>query len=348
MKLVMLAKKSRMNVTKHLLLLALIIVLSAPQLMFSFSYDAASHAAQKGDWQNAYAIFGSLIVNDPDNAQLLHDAGVAAYKLSNFSQAKACFLRSAELAQDDDLRFDAYFKAGNVCVDDKDLSGALELYDKALKIKPDDKYARHNHDHVAQMLQNENQDKQDKQDKQQNEEKNEERSEEQDKDKSDNEQDKQQQQNEKQGDDKSADESEQQPQGNERNDTENGDDNAQRKKHGDDKQREKKSANNQQRNSEHKLDEKSESAQEDRQKQQSNEHGKAPEKQHETNETTDKNNVASQELQEQGKNDDMHAINDPWLLNILNSQEEQDKLINKQLMEAKVRQHGGKNAQNLW
>ena len=42
------------------------------------------------------------------------------------------------------------------------------------------------------------------------------------------------------------------------------------------------------------------------------------------------------------------AIDDPWLLNVLNNQELKDKAINKQLMEAKVRQHGGKNGQNCW
>ena len=41
-------------------------------------------------------------------------------------------------------------------------------------------------------------------------------------------------------------------------------------------------------------------------------------------------------------------IDDPWLLDILNNQELKDKAINKQLMEAKVRQHGGKNGQNCW
>jgi len=47
-----------------------------------------------------------------------------------------------------------------------------------------------------------------------------------------------------------------------------------------------------------------------------------------------------------GKEDAL--IDDPWLLDILNNQELRDKAINKKLMEAKVRQHGGKNGQNCW
>ena len=41
-------------------------------------------------------------------------------------------------------------------------------------------------------------------------------------------------------------------------------------------------------------------------------------------------------------------LQDPWLVNILQKQEDMDKATNKQLMEAKIRQHGGKNGQNSW
>ena len=41
-------------------------------------------------------------------------------------------------------------------------------------------------------------------------------------------------------------------------------------------------------------------------------------------------------------------LQDPWLMNILQKQEEQDKTTNKKLMEAKIRQNGGKDGQNSW
>ena len=50
----------------------------------------------------------------------------------------------------------------------------------------------------------------------------------------------------------------------------------------------------------------------------------------------------------EGNERDETVIHDPWLLNILNNQELHDKAVNKQLMEAKIRQHGGKNGQNCW
>jgi tetratricopeptide (TPR) repeat protein len=348
----------------------LFVVLGVPQLMHPFSYDSAIHAAQKGDWQSAYSLLNSIIINNPDNAEVLHDAGVTAQKLGNTSQARACFMRSAECAQDDNLRFNAHFKAGNVCVDDKDLSCALEQYDKALAIKPDDEYAQHNRDRVAEMLQKQEQQEQ-KQEEQQKQEQEQEEQQEQDSSSAEASEDKQQQQQKQDQNNKkdnqpgqnkkedspgdkpsstkdSEDGSDQQSQGEKRNDAKSGDKDAQRKEHRNKKQGEKKPANNQDRNGDHELDKKSENAQKERESQQGNKHNKAPEKQNETN---DKTNVASQGVQGQDKDDDkqgMMKIEDPWLLNILNHQEEQDKSINKQLMEAKVRQHGGKNAQNFW
>lgn len=350
----------------------LLILLSSTSLIFSFSYDSAIYAAQKGDWQDAHATLSGIITNNPDDADVLHDAGVAAYKLGNTSQAKACFLRCAECAHNDDLRFNAYFKAGNACVDDKDLQGALEQYDKALVIKPYDEYARHNRDRVEQMLQEQEKQQEQqkendqKEDQQENQENNDQDKQDQNQDnQSGNDKDQQQgndpssakacedrqknqQGNDQQGQNKKENGSNQQSQGDQGNDANNGDKDAQRKEQGNKQQREKQPANKQERNGEQELDKKSDSAEGERDKQQGNKHNKAPEKQ---NETDDKNNVASAGAQEQGKDDDKHGgigIDDPWLLNILNNQEEQDKSINKQLMEARVRQHGGKNGQNCW
>jgi tetratricopeptide (TPR) repeat protein len=365
--------KRKLIVINFIMKKILFILIIIPISVYPFSYDSAIYAAQKGDLQKAYSLLNSIIINNPDNAEVLYDTGIVAQRLGNTGQAKACFMRSAECAQDDNLRFNAYFKAGNVCVDDKDLPCALEQYDKALAIKPADEYVQHNRDRVAEMLQKQEQQEQ-KQEEQQKQEQEKEQEEQQEQDQQNQDsQDKQQQQQkqdqnntddqsgndsssakasqEKQGQNKkedSEDGSDQQSQGEKRNDAKSGDKDAQRKEHRNKKQGEKKPADNQDRNGDHELDKKSENAQKERENQQSNKHNKAPEKQNETN---DKANVASQGVQEQDKNDDkqgMMKIEDPWLLNILNHQEEQDKSINKQLMEAKVRQHGGKNAQNFW
>ncbi|HLW72630.1 MAG TPA: tetratricopeptide repeat protein [Candidatus Babeliales bacterium] len=329
--------------------------------MYSFSYDLANYAAQQGKWKDAHAQLNNIIINNPDSADVLHDAGVAAYKLGDFDQAVTCFARAAECAHDDNLRFDAYFKGGNASVDAQDLQGALELYDKALVIKPDDEYARHNRDRVKQMQdeqkKDEQKDKQEENDKKENKE-NKENQDKKDKQEQNQQRDQQNQDKKDQGDkdDASAQDSaekgtsDKESQGNQGDDAEHGDKDAQRQEHGDKKQQQKKPADDKKGNRDHKLDEKPDNKQSERDKQQGDKHGKTPEKQkeekqHATNDTT---SVASGGEQEQGKDDNKFGIDDPWLLNLLNNQELRDKAINKQLMEAKIHQHGGKNGQNCW
>src|SRR5579872_2723507 len=52
-------------------------------LCFSFSlyplaYDKALYAAQNNKWQDAYQQLNAILVDSPDNAGVLYDAGVAA------------------------------------------------------------------------------------------------------------------------------------------------------------------------------------------------------------------------------------------------------------------------------
>ena len=352
-----------------------IALLSSSGLTHSFSYDSAVYAAQKGKWEDAQALLNSIMVNHPDDAPVLYDAGVAEYNLGNAHQAAACFVRAAECAHDNkDLRFRSYFNAGNAYVDDKNLKVALEQYDKALAIEPDNEPARHNRDRVAQMLQ-----EQDKQDKKNNDQKDDQEKD----DKNENQDNKDKQQKDQNGGDDQPDsgKDDQSGDGNDQDD-QNGDqkknksgssknkqrgdtseqeshadqgDNAdgesndtKRKEHGNQKKDQEQSAQDEKRNGDQQLDKKTHSAKDEGGKQQGSEHNQAPEKQNEIN---NKTNVSAEGGQEQAKDDDQYgqiAINDPWLLNVLNNQELRDKAMNKQLMEAKIRQHGGKNVQNCW
>jgi Ca-activated chloride channel family protein len=349
-------------------------LLSVSSSVYSFSYDSAVYAAQKGNWEDAHAALNNIITNKPDNADVVYDAGVAAYNLGNASQARACFTRATELACHDNknLCFRAHFNAGNACVDDKDLKCALEHYDKALVIEPDNEHARHNRDRVAQMLEQEKQQDQQKKDDQKKEDKkdkqdNKDQQDQQDQQKQNQEGDDQQdsdqsggQKDKQQGNDQPSDQSSeasakdgvsnQQSQGEQGDGAEQGDKNAQRKDHGNKEQQQKKSADNKERNGDNEFDKKTDGTQSERDKQQGSQHNKTPEKQNTTKDN--KANVPGEGTQAQAKDEDGYgeiAINDPWLLNVLNNQELQDKAINKQLMEAKVRQHGGgKNAKNCW
>ncbi len=329
-------------------------VMSVSSSLYSFSYDSAIYAAQKGNWQDAHAKLNSIVTNKPDNADVVYDAGVAAYTLGSFSQAAAYFVRAAELAHHDkNLQFRAHFNAGNACVDDKNLPCALEQYDKALALEPDNEHARHNRDRVAQMLEQEQQ--QQKENDQKDDQKKDDK---QDKDKQNGDDQQQQNQNGDQKDEQSGDQKDKQNEGSDKksqgeqgDSAEQGNKDAQRKEHGNKEQQQKNSEDNKKRNGNQELDKKAKDQQSKPKNQQGNEHNKTPEKQNITDNKSNASSAAGQDGQADGDDKKSEiALNDPWLLQVLNNQEQKDKAINKQLMEAKVRQHqqGGKNGQNCW
>src|SRR5271154_3973452 len=106
------------------------VVLAYSPALFSFSYDNAAYAAQQGKWKDAHATLNNILVDAPDRADVLYDAGVVSHNLENFSQAASCFLRAAECSRDDVLRRKAHFNAGNALVAQKDLQSALDQYEK--------------------------------------------------------------------------------------------------------------------------------------------------------------------------------------------------------------------------
>jgi len=346
--------------------------------VYPLSYDSAIYKAQKGNWQDAHNALNSIITNNPDSADAMYDAGVVAYNVGNKCQAATCFKRAAECSGDKNICFRAHFNAGNMYVGEKNLKAALEEYNKALAIEPDNEYAKHNRDRVAEMLkeeekkeeqqnkdnqQDQDQKDQEDQDKQQDKQKQEQNEQNQNQDGNDQQsgEQKNQQGNDssssakasdfaKASSDRSADrqkndssndgldEKTQRDQGSEGAD---GRDQTQRKDHGDNKKEEQKnSGKNEKRNNKDELDKQSQNAQKEGKEQQGDKHGTTP-KQANVSEHN-KSNVSADDGQEQ-------AIADPWLLKILENQEQHDKAINKQLMEAKIRQHGGKNGQqNCW
>src|SRR5690606_29475870 len=119
----------------------------------AFEYDNAAYSAQQGSWEQVYEKLQSVLVDNPDRADVLYDAGVAAYNLEKFSEAVACFSRSSDHSTSVDLKKRALFNAGNSCVACDQLEQALKQYDLALLIDSQDEYVKHNRDIVEQMLQ---------------------------------------------------------------------------------------------------------------------------------------------------------------------------------------------------
>ena len=132
-----------------------------------FAKDRAVLKAQKGDWSGARAQLTRALVDAPDDAATLYDAGVASYKTGDMNQAAAYFKRATEAAAcPPSIKEQAYFNWGNTCVQQKELQKALEQYDMTLKLNEKNERARHNRDVVKKMLEQQKQQEKKNQEKQ--------------------------------------------------------------------------------------------------------------------------------------------------------------------------------------
>lgn len=140
-----------------------------------FEYDRAVASVQRAQFPQAITLFNNLIAQEPNKADLVYDAGVAAFKNGDYAQAKAYFQEASENnAASKQLKAQAYFNKGNTHVALNELKEALLSYEQMLLLFPDDGRAQHNYDVIKKMLeqqeqQNEDQNKQqDKQDQKNN------------------------------------------------------------------------------------------------------------------------------------------------------------------------------------
>ncbi len=368
-----------MKITMNFPQLFVAILIMHSPLFCSFSYDKATYAAQQGKWDDAHQKLHALLVDRPDDADLLYDAGVAAHNIGNSAQAATCFSRSAEYAHNDDLRVRAHYNAGNAYAAHKNLQAAVAHYEKVLAIDPSHEYARHNYERVKQMLEEQKKEDNKKQDQQKNDEQSDKDKQDQKDDTQSSDGDQQKNQNDQQdGDDEQGDQqdgqqqqgdnqkgdkqknnssrrdqqSDQQSNGDQEQEADSGSRDAERKQHGDNKkEQKKKSTDKQERNGDQDFDQQSENDKAQGDKQQTDKQNNTPEKE---NKEINSNNVSSASGQEQVENGDMRdaieqKIDNPFLMKILQEQEMRDKAMNKQLMSAKIRQSGGgSNGQNCW
>jgi Ca-activated chloride channel homolog len=118
-------------------------------------HSCAVQDAAQGDWQGSLKkMVGLLAIHDAvcDDAELLFDTGVAAYRnqefehaLSYFSDVEKCSNTTSSMVQE------AQFNAGNSALQLKRYDQAIEWYDKILKETPDHEKAAHNRAYAQRM-----------------------------------------------------------------------------------------------------------------------------------------------------------------------------------------------------
>ncbi len=131
-----------------------------------WNYSRAVSYAQQEKWADAQRGMSQLMVDYPDDAALLYDSGVVAYRMKEFEKAEAYFNQAVCCdGTCDALKKQSHFNMGNTKVELKKLAEAIEPYETVLTIDPDDERAKHNLEIVRQMLQQQKEQQQDEQKK---------------------------------------------------------------------------------------------------------------------------------------------------------------------------------------
>jgi Ca-activated chloride channel family protein len=108
-------------------------------------------AYRSGDWRRALEGFLDLQTQQPDSAAVAIDLGSAFYRLEQYSEADRQFSRGAG-AQDGRVRQQALYNHGNAAYRQGKLEQAVDLYERALELDPEDEDARYNRDFVQREI----------------------------------------------------------------------------------------------------------------------------------------------------------------------------------------------------
>lgn len=336
-----------------------------------FAYDKAIAAAQQEQWQDANEQLKKLVAEHPERADLLYDAGIAAYKNEDFNQAKALFDAAATNKDAPRmLKEQAYFNKANAHVKLKELKEALNTYDQTLMLNPDNSQAQHNRAVVKKMLeeqeqQEQKQEQQDKQDSEQKDQQEQQNKQDQQQDKQQQKQDKDQQKQQSQQDQgQEGGQSSDQQQSKDAGEKQQKDaqDKKDRQKDGLDEQGDQEDTQeggpDEQQEQPDEQEQRDTGGDVDRTAQEKKEEQESKQQQQHPSPSPELNEKQSQDMQAEGKEQeplpekekkDAAAGLSPQLLQQLQRREERDAQLNKQVIRAHVGQQlRGKRGENLW
>jgi len=163
---------------------------------------------RNGNFDKAAAAFEKDLQGQPSSRELQFNAGAAAYKLGDYEKAAGLFTE-AMLSEDPKLREDASYNLANTMVRKGEAAAdaqakktnwesAIEHYDEALELDPDNAAAKTNRDLVKKLLEElEKQQQQEQQPNEQQDQKQDQQQQEQEQEKKDQQQQQQQEQDNK-------------------------------------------------------------------------------------------------------------------------------------------------------
>ena len=132
---------------------------------FAFGAAPGLDAYRGGKFEDAYGQFQQTLKSHPQSRaeeKLQFDSGAASYKLEDYNKALESFSQ-ALLSRDTGLQSKSHYNLGNTLyergetqkIDDKklgDWTNALDHYEQALKLEPQNKEAKENYDYVKRKI----------------------------------------------------------------------------------------------------------------------------------------------------------------------------------------------------
>lgn len=106
----------------------------------------------EGRYDQSAEDFSQASEDEPGRLEYHYNLGNAYYRLNRYQEAEASFLKSLN-SQNEDIRLKSLYNLGNTRYRQNDLKGALDYYEKALKIDPSYKEAALNRDFVLKKMQ---------------------------------------------------------------------------------------------------------------------------------------------------------------------------------------------------
>lgn len=117
------------------------------------SRGVVSFDAKNGRWENAQGRMNRLLMHNPENPELLYDAGVIAARLEKYEQAQRYFEMVGNYPETDKtLQERALFNAGNMAVEQQKYQQAIDYYEKVLLKNAAHEQALYNLEKTKELL----------------------------------------------------------------------------------------------------------------------------------------------------------------------------------------------------
>ena len=140
-------------------------MIAAPIMLFfssslvalPFAYDRAAHYAHMGDWNGALHQLQDLVVDNPESASMLYDAGVAAFHTGDTGSARTYFERASSCAYDCALQEKSLINAGTLYAKNGDFKTAVSFLERAVALNPNNEVAQKKLEEFKKKLEEEQQ-----------------------------------------------------------------------------------------------------------------------------------------------------------------------------------------------